>query len=78
MRYIVYSLPYIVVVIAIIATSFFVEIELNEVKCDKRWENSGLDTSYTFWGGCQVRLSSGKWIPEDRVRQSDIVTDYED
>lgn len=50
----------------------------NEVKCDKRWENSGLEASYSFWGECQVRLSSGKWVPEDRVRQSDIITEFED
>lgn len=63
----------------IVAGTFFAAVETaNEAKCDKRWENSGLNTSYSFWGGCQVRLSSGKWVPEDRVRQSDIIIDEED
>jgi hypothetical protein len=64
--------------VAIVGVFGFIEVESAEVKCDKRWENSGLNTSYTILGGCQVRLPSGKWIPEDRVRQSDIITDYED
>lgn len=69
---------YTIVLATIIGVSIAVEAEIGEVKCDKRWENSGLETSYTLMGGCQVRLSSGKWIPEDRVRQSDIIIDDED
>lgn len=72
------ALIYVITMLTIAAVSIAVSAKTGEVKCDKRWENSGLNTSYSFWGGCQVRLSSGKWVPEDRVRQSDIVTDYED
>lgn len=59
----------------IIGVSLAAAHTASEIKCDKRWENSGMETSHTFWGGCQVRLSSGKWVPEDRVRQSDIITE---
>lgn len=64
--------------VTIIGTFIAAANTANGIKCDRRWENSGMNTSYTFWGGCQVRLSSGKWVPEDRVRQSDIITDEED
>lgn len=71
-------LTYVVIMTTITVASVALSMLTGEVKCDRRWENSGLEASYSFWGGCQVRLSSGKWIPEDRVRQSDIVTEFED
>ena len=36
--------------------------------CWMRWRDTGYDYKYTFLSGCLVQQSSGKWLPEDKVR----------
>lgn len=31
--------------------------------CDAKTEDMGFENRYSFWGGCQIEVESGKWIP---------------
>lgn len=32
--------------------------------CHTRWKDSGTLDRHTFWGGCQIQMPDGRWIPE--------------
>ena len=40
--------------------------------CSSRWAQSGVSTSWGPIQGCLVRMPSGRWVPDDRVRDIDI------
>lgn len=40
--------------------------------CEKRWAFSGLTSDYEVGQGCVVRTPDGRWIPDDRVRDTDL------
>jgi hypothetical protein len=42
------------------------------VSCSSRWAGSGLQSSYGLAQGCLVKTPSGRWIPDDRVRDTDL------
>jgi hypothetical protein len=53
---------------AIIAlVGFFPSIA--QYPCKKRWEESGMAAKFSWGAGCQLEVSKGKWIPEDRYRE---------
>ncbi len=33
--------------------------------CSGRTQNIALESRWTFWGGCQIQISDGRWIPLD-------------
>lgn len=33
--------------------------------CQEKTENINLDSRWSFWGGCQVEIEPGRWIPLD-------------
>lgn len=37
-------------------------------RCAARWEGSGVRTEYTLRGGCRVRATDGRWLPESSFR----------
>lgn len=40
--------------------------------CSSRWNQSGLSTSWGPIQGCLVQTPSGRWVPDDRVREVDL------
>lgn len=44
------------------------------VGCKARWSGSGMPVAWGPLQGCQVQLPSGRWIPEDRLRATDLET----
>ena len=40
--------------------------------CSSRWADSGLKSSWGPVKGCLVKTSSGRWVPDDRVRDVDL------
>ncbi len=40
--------------------------------CGRRWGGSGMATTWGPVQGCQVEVSPGRFIPEDRVREVDL------
>lgn len=42
---------------------------LDRYACLTRWEASGMQVDWGLVRGCRVRMPSGAWIPEDRVRE---------
>lgn len=35
---------------------------LSSLSCEKQWADSGMDSRYSFFGGCQIKVD-GLWIP---------------
>ena len=42
--------------------------------CGARWKHSGVNTSWGPIQGCLVKMPSGRWVPDDRVRDIDLST----
>jgi hypothetical protein len=40
--------------------------------CHSKWGSSGMSTSWGPIQGCLVQTPSGRWVPEDRVRDVDL------
>lgn len=40
--------------------------------CSSRWADSGLQSSWGPIKGCLVKTASGRWVPDDRVRDVDL------
>lgn len=38
-------------------------------RCESRWSESGFNSKYGFLSQCQIEISPGKYIPEDRYRE---------
>ena len=36
--------------------------------CLAQTARMGLQSSWSFWGGCQIRLNDGRWIPLENYR----------
>jgi hypothetical protein len=58
-----------VILVALLVLVVFVAMVVGLVycieppSCDSRTEDIGMDHRWSFWGGCQVNLSDGTWIP---------------
>lgn len=37
--------------------------------CAAAWADSGMSSRYSFFGGCQIQLKDGTWIPSSRYRE---------
>ena len=47
------------------------------LSCSSRWADSGLKSSWGPVKGCLVKTPAGRWIPDDRVREVDLVPQKE-
>lgn len=56
----------------VFAVAVCVDWVAGSVSCGSRWGDSGLRSKYSPLSGCLVRLSDGRWLPEDRVREIDV------
>lgn len=45
---------------------------LSFVVCDSKWKFSGMETQWGPFKGCLVKVPSGFWLPEERVRETDL------
>ncbi|HOW46091.1 MAG TPA: hypothetical protein P5305_01385 [Rubrivivax sp.] len=45
---------------------------VSAVLCHARWGDSGMPSSWGPLKGCHVQLPSGRWVPDDRVRETDL------
>lgn len=41
-------------------------------KCNAGWARSGMATSWGPIQGCLVQVGPNRWIPSDRVRETDL------
>jgi len=53
-------------VVFLAAQSF---VAINQFGCHKVWEQSGMQSNWTFFAGCQVEVERGRWLPEATVRE---------
>lgn len=59
--------------LALVLTAIvFIGLKVDEIACKSRWEESGMAVRWSFWGGCQVEVQKGRWLPEERVREIDL------
>lgn len=58
--------------IIIIACIIIGSIAFSAMRCDSRWESSGLKSKWGIVQGCLVQMPDVRWIPDDRVRDIDI------
>lgn len=45
---------------------------ISNASCKAAWAQSGLATSWGPIQGCLVQTPSGRWLPEDRARETDL------
>jgi hypothetical protein len=38
---------------------------MDRPQCTARTQNIGLDSRWSFWGGCQVQIDTARWVPLD-------------
>lgn len=59
-------LAFFAIAVLIAVTAYFAD----RASCYARWEGSGIEASWSVWGGCVVR-PPGKtsWIPEHNYRE---------
>jgi hypothetical protein len=36
--------------------------------CNVRWISTGYKSRYSYVAGCLIQQSTGKWLPEDKMR----------
>lgn len=53
---------------AIFGISMAGYVLLDQPSCHAKWEHSGHQTSWDFWGGCKVEMD-GKFYPEEAVKR---------
>jgi hypothetical protein len=41
---------------------------VGSLKCSRRWGDSGMNARFRLVSGCQVEVTPGHWVPDDRVR----------
>lgn len=39
------------------------------MRCEAKWEHSGMASKWGFLSGCLVEVEPGRWIPEGRLRE---------
>ncbi len=49
-----------------------VSVVFSSWSCGSRWGKSGMQTSWGPIQGCLVQTPNGRWVPDDRVRDSDL------
>lgn len=55
--------------LAVVVLVLAIPYGVASVSCDMAWKDSGLQSRYRLFRGCQVSLTEGKtWIPDDRYR----------
>lgn len=45
---------------------------IGNASCKSRWSDSGFPVTWGPIQGCKVQTPSGRWLPEDRVRETDL------
>lgn len=61
-----------VVTVVITGVSLILWVVLSSWQCSSRWADSGLKSSWGPVEGCLVKTPSGRWVPDDRVRDVDL------
>jgi len=41
----------------------------SDVKCQRQWQGSGMQSEYRAFQGCRIKLSDGRWIPAQNYRE---------
>lgn len=47
-------------------------LALDSASCTSKWEDSGFATRWGPIKGCVIQVPSGKWLPENVVREVDL------
>ena len=51
---------------------------IDSYSCRSRWSDTGvLEVSWGPFQGCKVKLPDGRWMPEDRIREVDVIVTKE-
>ena len=45
---------------------------IDSISCSSRWEDSGFETKWGPIKGCIVHTPSGRWLPDDVIREVDL------
>jgi hypothetical protein len=41
----------------------------NSVACASQWRDSGMESRFALFAGCQIQLPNGTWIPAQAYRE---------
>lgn len=41
----------------------------NSIACTSQWKDSGMLSRFELFGGCQIKLPGGTWIPASAYRE---------
>lgn len=55
----VHNVWYFVILVAAIAIYYFVDV----ASCNAKTEGMGFEHRYSLFGGCQIEVNDGQWIP---------------
>lgn len=58
--------------VVIVLAAAVLMLALADSECSSRWQHSGLKSSWGPVQGCLVQMPSGRWLPDNRVRDSDL------
>lgn len=65
-----YLKPILVTFLLIFVTWGF-SIFYKNTTCQLRWRGTGYEAKYVMFSGCLLQQTSGKWMPENRIRGVD-------
>jgi hypothetical protein len=60
----------VIMFVGLLACLLVISMAIASAACSARWSGSGMDTSWGPIKGCQLQLEDGKWIPDDRYRET--------
>lgn len=61
-----------IVLVAILVLVLPIAAWLASYKCSAQWSESGLQSKWQLGSGCRVKTPDGRWLPADRVRETEI------
>ena len=57
------TMVYIFLLVALIAASIFGAALIEKAQCTAKTENIGFNSHWSVFGGCQIEVTDGQWIP---------------
>lgn len=54
-----------VVIVVLLAVSFYGAVKLSKAECVAKTENIGFSSRWSPLGDCQIEVAPGQWIPLD-------------
>jgi hypothetical protein len=59
----------IAIILTLLAVIFGGVYMLESATCAAKWQNSGMPSSFSVFGGCQLTLPDGRVVPASAYRQ---------